>query len=268
MLGVRPDLGHGDLVRAEGAFHRLPIDHLGSGPPFRRPQDDHRPPRPGGIPAIPSRPLDVLDLLDHSVEDLGHALVHNQGIVAFDKIRMVPVPLEECAQLCLGDPRQQGRVRDLVPVQVEDWEHRAIADRVEKLVRVPARRQRAGLGLAVPDDATDEEIGGVERRAVGMGQRIPQLAAFVDGPRGLGGHVAGDSAGERELPEQLPQPFGIPGDARIDLAVGPLEVGVGHDARAPVPGADDVDGVQVPVPDHAVQVDVEEVQAGGRAPVS
>jgi len=213
---------------------------------------------------LSGRPLDDLDL---PVEDRGHALVHDQGIVAFDEIRLVPIPFEECAQPRLGDPRQQGRVRDLVPVQVEDREHRAVADRVEELVRVPARRQRTGLGLAVPDDATDEEIGAVERGTVGVGQRIPKFAAFVDGPRGLGSHATGDTAGERELPEQLPHPLGILGDARIDLAVGSLEVGVGHDARAPVPGADDVDRGQVPVPDHAVQMDVEEVQAGCGTPV-
>ena len=87
-------------------------------------------------------------------------------------------------------------------------------------------------------------------------------------PGRLGRHVAGDAARERELAEQLAHPLRVPGDARVDLAVGPLEVGVGDDRRAAVARPDDVDRVEVPVPDHPVHVGVDEVEPGRRAPVA
>ena len=60
-------------------------------------------------------------------------------------------------------------------------------------------RQRAGLGLAVADDAGDDQVRVVEGRAVGVRQRVAELAALVDRAGRLGRDVAGDAAGEREL---------------------------------------------------------------------
>ena len=48
---------------------------------------------------------------------------------------------------------------------------------------MPGRRERPGLRFAVADDARDDQLGVVERRAEGMAQRIAELAAFVDRSR-------------------------------------------------------------------------------------
>ena len=80
--------------------------------------------------------------------------------------------------------------------------------------------------------------------------------------------MAGDSSGKRELEEEPPQPGLILADVGVDLAVSALEVGVADDGRATVPGAGDVDHVKVVLLDDPVQVRVNEVLAGGRAPVS
>ena len=97
---------------------------------------------------------------------------------------------------------------------------------------MPARRQRAGLGLAVADDAADDEVGVVEGRAVGVRERVAELAALVDRAGRLGRDVARDAARERELAEEPAHPVRVAGDARVDLAVRALEVGVGDDRRA------------------------------------
>ena len=55
---------------------------------------------------------------------------------------------------------------------------------------MPAGGERSGLGLAVADDAADEEIGVVERGAVGVGERVAELAALVDRAGRLGRDVA------------------------------------------------------------------------------
>ena len=57
-------------------------------------------------------------------------------------------------------------------------------------------------------------------------------------------------------------------DVRVDFAVGPFQVGVGHDARGAVSRPGDVDRVEVVLLDDAVQVDVDEVQARRGAPMA
>ena len=66
---------------------------------------------------------------------------------------------------------------------MQDRQHRAVGARVEELVRVPAGGERPGLGLAVADDAGDEQVGVVEGGAVGVGERVAELAALVDRAR-------------------------------------------------------------------------------------
>ena len=81
---------------------------------------------------------------------------------------------------------------------------------------MPARRERPGLGLAVADDAADEQVRVVEGGAVGVRERVAELAALVDRARRLGRGVARDPARERELPEQLLQPGLVERDVRVD----------------------------------------------------
>lgn len=62
------------------------------------------------------------------------------------------------------DSCQEGRIADLPSVEVKDREHRTVADRIEKLIRLPRRRERACFRLAVTDDAGDDQIRVVEGR--------------------------------------------------------------------------------------------------------
>ena len=116
---------------------------------------------------------------------------------------------------------------------------------LRNLLRVPARRQRPGLGLAVADHAGDRQIRVVEGGAEGMRQRVAELAALVDRPGRLGRRVARDASGERELAEEMLEPGLVAADLRIELAVGALEVGVGHDAGPAVTGTGHVEHVEV-----------------------
>ena len=133
---------------------------------------------------------------------------------------------------------------------------------------MPARRQRAGLGLPVADDAEDHEVRVVERRTEGVHEGIAELPALVDGPGRLGRDVTADPAGERELAEEPLHARLVTGQRGVQLARGPFEIGVGDRGRPAVPGPDDPDGIQAALRDHAVGVGVDEVQAGGRPPVA
>ena len=57
-------------------------------------------------------------------------------------------------------------------------------------------------------------------------------------------------------------------DARVGVGVGALQIGVGHPARTAVTGPRDVDDVDVAVTDDAVQMRIDEVEAGCGAPVA
>ena len=145
---------------------------------------------------------------------------------------------------------------------MEDRQHRAVGDGIEKLVRVPGGRQWPGFRFAVADHAGDDQIGIVERRAEGVAQRIAQFAAFVDRSRRGRRDMAGNSARKRELLEQLFQTGLIQADVRIDLALAAFEIDVADQCRAAMAGAGDIDHVEVVLLDHPVQVDIDEVLAG------
>ena len=71
---------------------------------------------------------------------------------------------------------------------------------------MPARGQRPGLGLAVADDAEDDEIAVVERRPERVDEGVAELAALVDRARRLRRDVAADAARERERRNRCPSP--------------------------------------------------------------
>ena len=48
---------------------------------------------------------------------------------------------------------------------------------------MPGGGQRAGLGFAVADDAGDDQVGIVERRAEGVAEAVAQLATLVNRAR-------------------------------------------------------------------------------------
>ena len=182
--------------------------------------------------------------------------------------RLVAVAGEQRQQLFVRDPRQYRRVGDLVAVQVQDRQDRPVVYRVEEFIGVPARGQRTGLGLAITDDAGDQQARVVERGAVGVRQRVTELTALMDRPGGLRRHMAWDAAGEGELPEQPAQPLGIPGDLRVDLAVGAFEVGIRDQARSAVARPDHIHRGQPSADNDPVQVGVEQVQPRRVPPVA
>jgi len=203
------------------------------------------------------------------VQPLGrHELVHFGRFIALDEVWRVTVAAEERLQLVPRDARQHRGAGDLVTVQVQHGQHRPVVDRMKKLVRVPARGQRAGLRLAIADHAGHEQVGIVERRAERVRQRITQLAALVNRARRLRRDVARNAAREGELFEQPPHPVLVLGDVGIDFAVGAFQVGVRHQPGPAVARPGDINDVEVVLLDHAVQVGIDKVEPRGRAPVA
>lgn len=71
-----PDLAERNLMRPPGAFHRNPVDLLGTGPPLRRPQHDHRPARPRLAASVAGPSLDGGDVVEGVVQRSCQQLVH------------------------------------------------------------------------------------------------------------------------------------------------------------------------------------------------
>jgi hypothetical protein len=103
--------------------------------------------------------LHVADGFDAVVERCRHRLVHAFGVRAFDETGRPAVAPEQLLEFLMADSRQQRRVVDLVAVEVEDRQHGTVADRVEELADVPGSGQWPGLGLAVTDHGSDNQIG-------------------------------------------------------------------------------------------------------------
>src|ERR1700733_12276023 len=102
---------------------------------------------------------------------------------------------------------------------MQNRQHRAISCGIEKLVRMPRRGHRSGLGLAVADDAGDNQLWIVEHRAVGVRQGIAELTAFVDRARRLRRGMARDATRKAKLFEEaLHAALALP-DVRVDFAV-------------------------------------------------
>ena len=67
--------------------------------------------------------------------------------------------MEELVELFVGDAGQDGRVGDLVAVEVQDRQHDTVGARVDELVGLPAGGQRAGLSFAVATMAGTNRLG-------------------------------------------------------------------------------------------------------------
>src|SRR5262249_39830645 len=171
-------------------------------------------------------------------------------------------------QLFMNDPGENAGIGDLVAVKVKDRQNRPGRRWVEEFVGMPARRQRSSFRFAVADDAGNDQIGVVERRSVGVRDGIAELAAFVYRTGRLRRYVARDAAGGRELGEQALQPLLVARDVRETLMVGPLEMGVRNQAGPAMPGARNVDHVEVVLLDQPVQVNVDEIETGCGSPMT
>ena len=172
------------------------------------------------------------------------------------------VALEEGDELALGNTGENGRIGDLVAVEMQHRQHRAVGRRVQELVRVPACGQRPGFGLAVAHDTGNQELRIVEGRPKGVHKRVAELAALMDRSRHLGRNVARDASWEGDCRKSCSRPASSQPTCRVQLAVGALRVGVRHQSWPTVARHRYVDRALVAAPDLPVRVRA----SGGRGP--
>src|SRR5260370_10154246 len=105
--------------------------------------------------------------------------MHHARLVAFNEVRFVSIAVEKMCQLFVVEAAKDCRIRDLVAVQMENWNHRSVARWIQQLVRMPARREWPSLGLAVADHATGQQGRVGKDCPMRMHQGIAQLPTLM-----------------------------------------------------------------------------------------
>ncbi len=192
VLAVRAHVGDRDLVRAERPLDGEPVDDLRARPPLRRAKHDGRPRRALRDPAPAGFGLNRPDAREARVERGGDRRVHVRRIAPLDEVHLVAVRLEELADVVVRVAAHHRGSGDLVSVEVQDRQNRAVARRVQEVDALPRPLERPGLRLAVAHDRHGDEVGVVEDRAERVDEHVPELAALVDGARRGRAHVTRD----------------------------------------------------------------------------
>ena len=273
MLGVVDNSGERDLVAEVGAFDLDAVDRMRPGPALRRTQHDRRP----GVALARAGPVECLLGARLGTHRENVALGAGQGgiqigedlagVVTFDKDRLPALATQVGGHVLIAGAAEDSRAGDLVAVEVDDRDDRAVAARVEEVRQAPRRGQRAGLGFAVADDAGDEEIRVVHGGPAGVDQGVPEFAALMDRPGCLHADVAGNASGRRELAAQATDARGVRANARVDLRIRALEPAGGDQRGAAVPRPGDVEPVGVGGLDDPVQDGIDHRQARAGTPV-
>jgi hypothetical protein len=92
-------------------------------------------------------------------------LVHLRRVVACHGEDLIAESLKQGAQVVIVGAGQHGGVGDLVAVEVQDRQHRAVARGVDEVDALPRAHEGAGLRLAVAHHGGHDEVGVVEGRA-------------------------------------------------------------------------------------------------------
>ena len=122
MAGVLARADDRYLMRAPGAFDLDAVDFTRASPTFRCAQDQHRPLRALAGLSAPSCVLERANFVERLVECGGEACVRvGRRLVelAADDRRPPAVALEQRDELALGDAGKDGRIGDLVAVQMQ-----------------------------------------------------------------------------------------------------------------------------------------------------
>src|SRR6202020_3525751 len=106
--------------------------------------------------------------------------MHQRGIVTFNEMGIVAVAAQQLGQLLPADPSQHRWIGNLEAIEMKDRKYGAITRGIKELVGMPTGSERTGFSFSVANDATDNQVRVVEGGPIGMGQRISELAAFVD----------------------------------------------------------------------------------------
>src|SRR3954452_22123453 len=151
---------------------------------------------------------------------------------------------------------------------MKDRQHRAVARRVQKFVDVPGSREWTRLRFTIADHRGNDQFGIIECCAARMRENVTEFSAFVNRARCLGRAVTPDTAGKRELLEELAETLEVLTLFGVDLGVCSLEVGGAKHSGSTVSRTGHVNHVEVILLDKPVQMNIDERQSRAGAPMA
>ena len=81
--------------------------------------------------------LNCLNRFNRIIHDLGHFRIQLGRIVAFNKVRLPAHAFKVLGQIFIRLPGEDRWVRNLEPVHMNDWQNRAIANRIDEGIAKP-----------------------------------------------------------------------------------------------------------------------------------
>ena len=269
-------LAHGgerNLVRAECALDRHAIHFFRARPALRSAQDDHR-------PRWRAADLDLCaGLLSGKFSECPGCArssdrVRRREVGARFRDRLLR-RIQGCSQaLCRTRSSSSSLVRacdrragDFVAIQMQNRQHRSVSRWIQELDALPASFERAGLSLAIADDASHDQIRIIERRSKGVDQRIAKFASLMHGVRRVRSAMARNTAGRRKRTKEKPHTVDVLGNFRMHFGISSFEVCAGVQGRPSVAGARNVNDICIRFPDQPVQMNVDEILPGRCAPM-
>jgi len=194
--------------------------------------------------------------------------MQSERLIAFHEMNLVAVRLKKTPYVIIAATPEDRGSADLISVQVEDRQHRAVANGIQKARSFPRSFQWPGLSFSISNNGYCYEIRIVEHRAEGMHQDVTELSSFMDRARCRCAYVTRNAARCRELPKEARETLHISGNGRIDFSVGTLEVDVRNDGGPAVPRSSEINDVGISLRDQSVEVHIDEAQPRRRTPMS
>src|SRR6266568_5368522 len=147
MFSVVTHIGHRHLVRSKRALHLYAVYYIWPCPALGRAQHNRGPAwacRRGPISGalVPGLLLNLAYLAIADLQRLCKGLMHLNRISALHQRHVIAMPAQQRANILVTHASLHRRARDFIAIQMENWKHRAIACRVEKLDALPRTLQR------------------------------------------------------------------------------------------------------------------------------
>src|SRR5579859_489985 len=101
---------------------------------------------------------------------------------------------EELLDILISVSTEHRGSRNLVAIQMQDRQHRAIVKGVQKLDTFPGTFERSRLRLPIADHRDGNEVGIIEDRAKSMCEDVAKFTTLVNRARSLDAGVARDAA--------------------------------------------------------------------------
>ena len=107
-------------------------------------------------------------------------------LCSVNNARLIAIATEECHQFVITHPAKNSRRRNLVTIEVKNWQYYTIFARIKQLIEMPSASCRPSLGFTVTNQTGYCQIRIIHRCAVASTERVTKFTALENHARRLG----------------------------------------------------------------------------------